>query len=541
MIAEIWHRRAFRDAVKFSRRTLVLRPILQVSLALTLFGCAVQDFSASDEYQTARAGRLFAMGFQDVSDIYIENVEIPELALAGLENLSGIDPEVTVQRANNAIVLKLGGKPIRSFSPPGRKDADGWGSLTAEAIDASRAGSVTLDAVQSEGLYEAIFDGLTSQLDSFSRYAGREEATEHRASRDGFFGIGVRINLVEQGVKIVSVMENTPSETAGLKDLDIVTHIDGQPAAGLSQREVVTRLRGPLDSKVALTVLRASEGRVFNTIVSRGHIVPQTVKYRPEGNIAYIQVSGFNQSTSRTLQSKIKLAQKEFESRLKGVVIDLRNNPGGLLDQAVSVSDIFVNDGRIVSTHGRHPDSHQYFEADSGEMIPSVPIAVLINGNSASASEIVAAALQDLGRAVIIGSGSFGKGTVQTVLRLPNEGELTLTWARFHAPSGYALHRRGVMPDICTSDVKAAGQVIEKLRRGALPLDLGLRSRQIDPNDEGAIEAFRTNCPVQEGENGVDLQVAKTLLTDPVLYARALSGGTNSARATSGRVTAVTN
>ena len=541
MIAELAHLWARRNAAQARWRHVALRPALKVSLALTLVGCAVQSFPANDEYETARAGRLFAMGFQDVSDIYIENVDIPGLALAGLENLSGIDPEVSVQRGPNALILKVSGKTLRSFSLPGQKDADGWGVLTAEAIDAGRASSLTLDTAKSEGLYEAVFDGLTSQLDSFSRYAGRDEATEHRASRDGFFGIGVRINLVEEGVKVVSVMENTPAEAAGLKDLDIITHIDGEPAAGLSQREVVSRLRGPLDSKVSLTLTRQDSAQILSAIVSRGHIVPQTVKYQPDGNIAYIQVSGFNQSTARTLRTKIKLAQKELDGRLAGVVIDLRNNPGGLLDQAVSVSDLFVNSGRIVSTHGRHPDSHQYFEADSDQLIPNVPIVVLINGNSASASEIVAAALQDLGRAVVIGSSSFGKGTVQTVLRLPNEGELTLTWARFHAPSGYALHRRGVLPDICTSKADGPSQVIDSLRRGSQPLDASVRARQVDPNDDDAVDALRANCPVQEGENGIDLQVAKTLLTDPVLFARALRGTASTARAATGSVTAATN
>ncbi len=525
---------AFADRPENNMRPPVLqaalRPLLQVSLALVLFGCAAQNFPATKEYDSGRAARLFAMGYQDISDIYIEDVAIPDLALAGLENLSGIDPEITVLRASDAITLKVGGKQIRSFSVPGQKDADGWGNLTAEAIDAGRASSASLDAAESEGLYEAIFDGLTSQLDSFSRYAGRDEAREHRASRDGFFGIGVRINLVEQGVKIVSVMENTPSSAVGLQDFDIITHIDGELAAGLSQRAVVSRLRGPLDTKVSLTILRESEGRVFTKEVTRGHIVPQTVKYRAEESVGYIQVSGFNQSTARTLKNKIRLAQRELGPALSGLVIDLRNNPGGLLDQAVSVSDLFVSQRRIVSTFGRHPDSHQIFDADSDELAPGVPIVVMVNGNSASASEIVAAALQDSRRAVIVGSGSFGKGTVQTVLRLPNEGELTLTWARFHAPSGYALHRRGIMPDICTSDVETPNQILDRLRRGTLPIDRSFSTRRIDPNNEEALEEFRLRCPVQEGENGVDLQIAKALLTDPVLYARALRGSTDSAR-----------
>jgi carboxyl-terminal processing protease len=512
-------------------RPLKAGRFIALSLTFLLLGCAARDIPSAEGYDASRAGRLFAMGYQDVSDIYIEDVEISRLAMAGLENLSGIDPEVSVQRSGDLIDLKVHGKAMRRFSSPHVNDADGWGQLTAAAIDAGRAGSPSLDAAESEGLYQAVFDGLTSQLDNFSRYAGREEANEHRASREGFFGIGVRIGLVDEGVKILSVMENTPAEAAGLQEFDVITHIDGEPAAGLSQRDVVHRLRGPLDTKVTLTIRRegASKG-LFNTVVTRSHIVPQTVKYIPEGSIGYITVSGFNQSTARTLQKKVRLAQEQIGPKLAGLIIDLRNNPGGLLDQAVAVSDQFVSHGRIVSTHGRHPDSHQEFDADSDVLVPGIPIAVLVNGNSASASEIVAAALQDTGRAVVIGSSSFGKGTVQTVLRLPNEGELTLTWARFHAPSGYALHRRGVMPDICTSGAQSSDQVLEALRRGEQPIEKSYIGREIDPNDDKAIEAYRARCPVDEGKNDVDMQVAEALLTDPLLYARAMRGSMNAAQ-----------
>jgi len=523
--------RPARAIAATARRPLEVGRFLCLSVTFLLLGCAARDIPATEGYDASRAGRLFAMGYQDVSDIYIEDVAISDLAIAGLGNLSGIDPEISLQRSGDQIDLTVHGKAMHRFAIPGSDDADGWGRLTAAAINAGRAGSPSLDAAESEGLYQAVFDGLTSQLDSFSRYAGRDEANEHRASREGFFGIGVRIGLVDDGVKVLSVMENTPAESAGLKEFDVITHIDGEPAAKLPQRDVVHRLRGPLDTKVSLTIRRESEGgRLFNAMVTRSHIVPQTVKYAAEGNIGYITVSGFNQSTAHTLQNKIRLARDELGPGLAGLIIDLRNNPGGLLDQAVAVSDQFVSHGLIVSTHGRHPDSHQTFDADSDELLSGVPIAVLINGNSASASEIVAAALQDSGRAVVIGSSSFGKGTVQTVLRLPNEGELTLTWARFHAPSGYALHRRGVMPDICTSGAQSPLEVLEALRRGEQPIEKAFRAQDVDPRDDTAIEAFRARCPVDEGKNEVDLQVARALLTDPLLFARAMRGSMNAAQ-----------
>ena len=513
--------------------------VAALSLALLLTGCAARDIATSDGYQNDRATRLFAAGFQDVSDIYIEDVSMADLALAGMENLSTIDPDIKVERSGALLAVSVKGKPTRNLSLPNRGDADSWADVTAQTINIGRQSSVQLAQAGAEDVYEAVFDGITAELDSFSRYAGREEARENRASRDGFGGIGVRISLIDEGVKILSVMENTPAEASGLKDGDVIVMIDGDPVTGLSQRDVVRRLRGPLRSRVTLTVDRQSESRRLITTVTRAHIVPQTVKFRAEGNIGYIRISGFNQNTARTLRSNIDEAIDTIGPSIKGLVLDLRSNPGGLLDQSVSVSDVFLRNGRIVSTHGRHPDSHQYFEASSDIMAENLPLVVLINSNSASASEIVAAALQDSRRAVVIGSTSFGKGTVQTVLRLPNEGELTLTWARFHAPTGYALNRRGVLPDICTSNgARTVQDLLDKLQTGELPIDRAAQTLEVAPNDEESVEKLRARCPSFEGDNELDLEVSLELLRNPDLFAMALNDTANTAKTTGNQVSA---
>ena len=513
-----------------SRRPIQVRlgaPALRcagLSLALLLAGCTAHSPIAAQNYEKDRANRLFAAGYQDVSDIYIEDVSIETLAIAGIENLTSIDPAIQIQRQGNQIAMSVDGRPAGSLSLPPRGDADSWADVTAETIKAGRQHSVQLANAGAEDVYEAVFDGIVGELDGFSRYAGREEARENRASRDGFGGIGVRISLIDEGVKVLSVMENTPAEQAGLLDGDVIVMIEGQPVVGLTQREVVRKLRGPLRSRVTLTVDRKGEQQRQVITVTRAHIVPQTVSYRREGEVGYIRVSGFNQSTAHSLRKKLEFAKDELGSRLKGIVLDLRNNPGGLLDQSVSVSDLFLGGGRIVSTHGRHPDSHQYFEASGSALAGQVPIVVLVNGSSASASEIVAAALQDAGRAVVIGSSSFGKGTVQTVLRLPNEGELTLTWARFHAPTGYALNRRGVLPDICTSNGAAGlNDVLEGLRSGRMPIERSKQTEDIAPNDEDGVTRIRSLCPGAEGENGLDLEIALELLNNPSLYAKAIT------------------
>jgi carboxyl-terminal processing protease len=205
-------------------------------------------------------------------------------------------------------------------------------------------------------------------------------------------------------------------------------------------------------------------------------------------------------------------------------VLDLRSNPGGLLDEAVAVADIFMEKGRIVSTHGRHPDSHQYFEATAGDLADGKPIVVLVNGNSASASEIVAAALQDSGRAVVVGSNSYGKGTVQTVLRLPNSGELTLTWARFHAPSGYTLNKLGVLPSICTSGHSPA-ELMAELEHNQLRAVPVAERNALKPNDTGEMDKLRKTCPQVKSEPAGDVEMALDLIRKPMLYNRAVALG----------------
>lgn len=496
-----------------------------VPMALLAAACVASQ-EDSRAFSPTNATRLFSTGYKDINEVYIDEVSMPDLVVSGLAKLSGIDPKFSIVRQDSTVTVAVDGTVAQSFPAPRQEDIDAWGDLTAAALDIGLTHSRRLGNEGSASLYETVFDGVLGRLDGFSRYAGREEAQNNRASREGFGGIGVRIRLVDDGVRILNVMENTPAERAGLRDDDVIVAIDGEAAIGLSQREIVQRLRGPMRSSVNLTVRRPDRSDSLSLDIKRGHIVPQTITYRPKGNVAYIKIAGFNQNTTRMLRLKLIEARDDLGDGLAGYVLDLRGNPGGLLDQAVEVSDLFVSDGRLVSTHGRHPDSHQYFEAEPNDEAAGKPVVVLINGNSASASEIVAAALQDSGRAVLIGSNSYGKGTVQTVLRLPNDGELTLTWARFHAPSGYALDKRGVLPDICVEDDNdSASEILAGLRRGLNTIPPAIRQVSIDPGDAPALNALRARCPAREGTAEVDLEVAIGLLSDGTLYQEALAGG----------------
>ena len=492
-----------------------------VSLALFLVAAAGTDQRAiGSDYNAYQASRLFAAGYNDIAKIYIDDVALPDLALDGLAALATLDGDIDVARTGGEIVVKIGGRRIGSYHVPAPRDTDAWGAVTAGVVDLALRSSDALPRHSTEDIYARVFQGMLQSLDGYSRYAGADAAQQNRASRDGFGGIGARVHARDGGIAVMSVRDGGPAATAGLAAGDTIVAIDGRSAAALSQREAIQRLRGHVDSSLALTV-RPEAGPTTRTLrLRRAHIVPQTVQARADGRLAVIEISGFNQDTAHALEQAVARLNAEIGDRLAGYVLDLRGNPGGLLDQAVDVADLFVSHGRIVSTHGRHPDSHQYFTARPDDVGDDRPVVVLVDSGSASAAEIVAAAIQDNRRGVVVGSLSYGKGTVQTVLRLPNRGELTLTWARFHAPSGYALAGQGVTPDVCTSrhPDPALEQVLAELadtgradnRAGdPLPQAGGL------PAGDGAPAAA---CPARPGRSAADLAVARRLLTDRTLY-----------------------
>jgi carboxyl-terminal processing protease len=493
-------------------------------IGLTLTGCGSAEGPAAASSYYDQTRDMFVTGMTDIDAVYIDRVDLGELTIAGLRQLHELDPAIGLDSAGSAVKLEVAGREAASFDAPEPEQAAEWGSLAADYVEAARASSATLAKADLEKVYEAVFDGVVKKLDGFSRYAGTIAADENRASREGFGGIGVRIAVADGKVRVVSVMKYTPAQRAGVLADDEIVAIDGQSVAGFDQNKVVDRLRGPIDSEVALTLMRAGGAAPLELRMARAHIVPETVVYEREGDAAYIHLFGFNTDTAIRLEREIDEAEREIGPAFAGLVLDLRDNPGGLLDQAVEVSDLFLEEGRIVSTHGRHPDSHQYFEATSGDVLGSRPIVVLVNGNSASASEIVAAALQDSGRAVIVGSNSFGKGTVQTVLRLPNDGELTLTWARFHAPSGYTLNKLGVLPTVCTSG-RPAAEVFADLSGDRLKPVPIVQRNAIEPTDIEAMDRLRADCPQVRDEPNADLDFALRLIHAPQLYERAVALG----------------
>jgi carboxyl-terminal processing protease len=470
------------------------------------------------------AAETFAAGFTSIHDKYIEPVSLAELAVDGMRGLGSIDPALTVSHEGDAIVLHASNDRVAEFKAPVAGDAKAWAAVTTEVFAVGRRASTDLASSTIEQVYEAIFDGALSRLDAYSRYAGAEEAKRNRAKREGFGGVGLRFRVKDGVVRVTEVVAKTPAFRAGLRRHDRITHIDGIPTPGMDRKQVVDRIRGPVKTRVVLTVRRPGVAEPLRLEMKREHIVPATVIAHHEKGIVHLRVTGFNQETARSLIEQVEKSSHDLGPEMAGVVLDLRGNPGGLLKQSVRVADLFLAQGDIVNTRGRHPDSLQHYEAGGRDIAHGLPMVVLIDGKSASAAEIVAAALQDRRRAVVVGTTSFGKGTVQTVIRLPNEGEITITWSRLLAPSGYVLHRLGVLPGICISGSEAndddaiAGVLVD----GARDERVHTAWREVAPNDESGRRDLRATCPAERRRSPSDLEVARRLLADEVLFGRLL-------------------
>ncbi len=295
-------------------------------------------------------------------------------------------------------------------------------------------------------------NGMVSGLDPHSNYMDANAYRDMQVETSGeFAGLGMEVTMENNIVKVVSPIDGTPAAKAGVLAGDVITEVDGAPIKGLPLDVVVAKLRGPVGTNVTLAIERQSQPKPIEIKLTRETIKERSVIYRDEGgNVGYLRITQFNNLANDELTSAIKdLSAKISADQLKGYILDLRNNPGGLLDQAVAVSDDFLNRGEIVSTRGRDPAETERFDAKPGDLINGKPLIVLINGGSASASEIVAGALQDQKRATIVGSQSFGKGSVQTIIPLgQGEGALRLTTARYFTPSGRSIQAQGITPDI---------------------------------------------------------------------------------------------
>ena len=334
-------------------------------------------------------------------------------------------------------------------------------------------------------LIESAVNGMLSGLDPHSSFLNAKDYQDMQVQTRGeFFGLGIEVTMENELIKVISPIDDTPAAKAGVLAGDVITHLDGEQVQGLTLREAVEKMRGPANSSITLTIMREGQDEPLKVTVVRDVIRVQSVKHRVEGDVGYLRIASFSEQTMEGLEAAIdKIEAAIPEDTLKGYVLDLRGNPGGLLDQAVLVSDAFLERGEIVSTRGRHADEVQRFSARAGDLLEGEPVIVLLNGGSASASEIVAGALQDHRRATVIGTRSFGKGSVQTIIPIGRAGAIRLTTARYYTPSGRSIQAKGIEPDI-----EVLPDVPEEMRDVTAMSEADLRGHLLGDQEENAAE-----------------------------------------------------
>jgi len=334
-------------------------------------------------------------------------------------------------------------------------------NLFGDVFERVRADYV--EEVSDKELIEAAINGMLTSLDPHSSYLNPERFQEMQVQTKGEFGgLGIEVTMENGLVRVVSPIDDTPAFDAGIKAGDYITRLDGEQVLGMTLSEAVDRMRGPVGSDIALTIRRKDVKDPIEVTITRAVIKILSVRTRTEESVIYVRVTSFNENTEREVKRQFAKRESEIDGDFTGVVLDLRNNPGGLLDQAVAVSDLFIDKGEIVSTRGRRADSIQRFNARAGDIGKGRPVVVLINGGSASASEIVAGALQDHRRALVLGTKSFGKGSVQTIIPLAGRGAIRLTTARYYTPSGRSIQAKGIEPDIIVPQAKV--ETVDKAR-----------------------------------------------------------------------------
>ncbi|MGJ8544047.1 MAG: S41 family peptidase [Sulfitobacter sp.] len=380
-----------------------------------------------------------------------------------------------------------------------------------------RIRSEYVEEVEPADLIEAAINGMLTSLDPHSSFLSPKDAAKMREQTRGEFGgLGIEVTQEDGFVKVVSPIDDTPASEAGIEAGDFITHVNGESLLGLVLDDAVELMRGPVGSEIVITVVREGEPEPFDVSIIRDTIELTVVRARTESDTVVLRLSTFNEQTYPKLKENL---EEQVEAaggidNVKGFVIDLRNNPGGLLNQAIAVSDAFLEEGEIVSTRGRNPEEGDRFNAKPGDLAMGKPLVVLINGGSASASEIVAGALQDHRRAIVVGTKSFGKGSVQTVMPLRGEGAMRLTTARYYTPSGRSIQALGVSPDIIVQqpstrrDEDDAEESAAVRRRSEADLRGSLNNDSLSDDQIKQIEADRAKAEKAAELREEDYQLA---------------------------------
>ena len=474
-------------------------------------------------WNPAMATAVYASALAFMAPRILDPVPVSQLTLWGLRGLTALDPSLAVELRNGDLVLTAGNRVLASAAAPdGTVHVEEWSAVAVALAESARVASSAVRRAGTAGVLRSFFDELFNHLDPYSRYVPPSDAAEDRDRRAGRAGAGIGLASQGGGVVIASIIADGPGALAGMRPGDRVLEVDGQSTTGQTADTVAGWIEGPEDTTVELS-LRPRNSRARTIEILRALVPPETVFAGRAGELLLLRVTGFNNRTdarlSRELTRFLALPRQPA-----GIVIDLRGNRGGVVREAVAVADELLPAGIVATAAGRDPESNRIWRSTRIEIAVDLPVVVLVDGRSASAAEIVAAALADRGRAVVVGSVTFGKGLVQTIAPLPDGGELFVTWSRVLAPLGWPIQGLGVLPQVCTSLGADNLQLqLASLTEGnqLMAAALGRQRDARAPIPLAQALAIRNACPAAEGRDG-DMEAAKFLISHPSAYAAAL-------------------
>jgi carboxyl-terminal processing protease len=498
------------------RRTTALLILLLIAPA------HAQPVAAASALDPHLVANVYVTALAFMAPRTLQPVPISQLTIWGLHGLTALDPNIATGTRDNKLQLTERSRLLAERAPPQGNDIEGWAALASDFAAVAANSSNAVRRAGTQGVVQSFFDELFNHLDPYSRYVGPTEANEDRERRAGEAGAGLQLTQHGPTIVVLSAVSDGPGAHAGIRPGDIILSVDGQSAQGKDARLVSRWIDGPEQTRVTL-IWRARDGRRHSAEVERAMVPPETVYSQRDDNMQLIQITAFNRSTAAHLAEAIQEAQAVTHPP-DGFVLDLRGNPGGLLRQAVEAADELLPAGLVVITAGRDPDANRVWRSTHGDLAEYLPVVVLVDGRTASAAEILAAALADRGRAVVVGSSTLGKGLVQTIGPMPDGGELFITWSRVLAPRGWPIQGLGVLPQVCSS-----------LGQGSLDFQLATLAGGKDamapavaeeraaraPLTPAAILAIRNACPAAVGRDA-DVDAARVLIHDPASYAAAL-------------------
>ena len=495
-----------------------------------------QTVAATPGFDPHLVADVYATALAFMAPRTLEPVPVSRLTAWGLRGLTALDPDLTAQVSDGKLRLTQRDRVIATRPAPAEADINGWADAAADLALAAAGTSLPARRGGTQAVVQNFFDELFNHLDVYSRYVPPHEANQDRERRVGQAGTG--LHLIRRGSVIVvdAAVADGPGAVAGIRPGDTILSVDGRSARGKDATTVMSWMAGP-EATLLTIAWRSHDGRAHSIGIERAIVPPETVFVERTGDLMLIQITEFNRTTDSHLAEAI--GQGIAGARPPaGIILDLRGDRGGLLRQAVSAADTLLPAGIVTMTVGRDPEATRVWRSNPGELAGDVPVVVMVDGRTASAAEILAAALADRGRGVVIGSSTLGKGLVQTIAPLPDGGELYVTWSRVLAPRGWPIQSLGLLPQVCTSlGQDALSWQLAALAQGRQPMAKALETHRAAraPLQPAQILAIRNNCPAAEGRDA-DIATARLLVHDPAAYAAALLPPL---RSTNGQVSAV--